>query len=197
MRSFEVAAHVKFVQLGGTRQIYPYSERLARCTLYRAIHTVRWIAPRGDFRKSERHSDPCDPQREAMLTSARTSTCGMLRASAVCGSRLRAASGRLIHPAVRRMSVPAHHNYSETFGDHSWRQQNHIWNEAEISERMATADQKHVPQGLAEHVLQKMVRVSYHAFNAITGYEHADPATSAIGYRCEEGRPAVYARPLV
>ena len=121
----------------------------------------------------------------------------MLRASAVCGSRLRAASGRLIHPAVRRMSVPAHHNYSETFGDHSWRQQNHIWNEAEISERMATADQKHVPQGLAEHVLQKMVRVSYHAFNAITGYEHADPATSAIGYRCEDGRPAVYARPLV
>ena len=132
-----------------------------------------------------------------MLTSARTSTCGMLRASAVCGSRLRAASGRLIHPAVRRMSVPAHHNYSETFGDHSWRQQNHIWNEAEIAERMATADQKHVPQGLAEHVLQKMVRVSYHAFNAITGYEHADPATSAIGYRCEDGRPAVYARPLV
>merc|ERR1719331_2075104 len=28
-----------------------------------------------------------------------------------------------------------------------------------------------------------MVRVSYHAFNAITGYEHSDPATSAIGYR--------------
>ena len=140
---------------------------------------------------------PSDPQREAMLMSARTSTCGMLRASAVCGSRLRAASGRLIHPAVRRMSVPAHHNYSETFGDHSWRQQNHIWNEAEIAERMATADQKHMPQGLAELVLQKMVRVSYHAFNAITGYEHADPATSAIGYRCEDGRPAVYARPLV
>ena len=132
-----------------------------------------------------------------MLASARTSTCGMLRASAVCGSRLRAASSRLIHPAVRRMSVAAHNNHSEKFGDHSWRQQNHIWSEAEIAERMATADQKHVPQGLLEHVLQKMVRLSYHAFNAVTGYEHADPATSAIGYRCEDGRPAVYARPLV
>lgn len=81
------------------------------------------------------------------------------------------------------MSVAAHNNHSEKFGDHSWRQQNHIWSEAEIAERMATADQKHVPQGLLEHVLQKMVRLSYHAFNAVTGYEHADPATSAIGYR--------------
>ena len=93
------------------------------------------------------------------------------------------------------MSV--HNNHSEKFGDHSWRQQNHIWSEAEIAERMATVDQKHVPQGPLEHVLQKMVRVSYHAFNAVTGYEHADPPTSAIGYRCEDGRPAVYARPLV
>ena len=196
---FEMAARVKFVQLGGTRQYIPTVNGLTRCTI---SHAVRWIAPRGDFRKSERHSDPTQQRTGihgaiAMLTSVRTSTCGMLRASALCGSRLRAASGRLIHPAVRRMSVPAHHNYSETFGDHSWRQQNHIWNEAEIAERMATADQKHVPQGLAEHVLQKMVRVSYHAFNAITGYEHADPATSAIGYRCEDGRPAVYARPLI
>ena len=48
---------------------------------------------------------------------------------------------------------------------------------------MTTSNQKHVPQGLAENVLQKMVRVSYHGFNFFTGYEQADPATSAIGYR--------------
>jgi hypothetical protein len=109
----------------------------------------------------------------------------MLRASAVCGSRLRAASGRLVSPAVRRLSVPSNGKYCEEgfSGDHSWRQQNHIWSEAEIAQRMTTANQKHVPQGPAEIVLQKMVRVSYHAFNAVTGYEHADPPTSAIGYR--------------
>lgn len=116
-----------------------------------------------------------------MLASSRTSSCRMLRASAVCGSRLRAN----LRPAVRQLSVPSKvsPSYSEEFGDHSWRQQNHIWSEAEIAQRMATADQKHVPQGVAEVVLQKMVRLSYHAFNAVTGYEHADPATSAIGYR--------------
>ena len=74
-------------------------------------------------------------------------------------------------------------NYSEDFGDHSWRQQNHIWDESEIAQRITTSNQKHVPQGLAENVLQKMVRVSYHGFNFFTGYEQADPATSAIGYR--------------
>ena len=115
----------------------------------------------------------------------------MLRTSAVCGSRLQAASGRLVSPAVRRLSVPSHNNYSEQFGDHSWRQQNHIWSEAEIAQRMTTANQKHVPQGLAEIVLQKMVRVSYHAFNTITGYEHADPATSAIGYRYDYDRSTI------
>ena len=68
-------------------------------------------------------------------------------------------------------------------GDHSWRQQNHIWTEGEVQERMKTADMKHVPQNTADTVLQKMVRVAYHAFNFMTGYDHADPPTSAIGYR--------------
>merc|ERR550514_2244423 len=59
--------------------------------------------------------------------------------------------------------------------DHSWRQQNHIWTEAEVAERMKTADDKHVPQSLSETVLQKMVRVAYHTFNFATGYNHEDP----------------------
>merc|ERR1719389_599058 len=67
--------------------------------------------------------------------------------------------------------------------DHSWRQQNHIWSESEVVERMGTCDKKHVPQDFADTVLQKMVRVAYHAFNFMTGYHHADPPTSAIGYR--------------
>merc|ERR1719240_550196 len=68
------------------------------------------------------------------------------------------------------------------FGDHSWRQQNHIWTENEVQDRMKTFDMKHVPQNTADSVLQKMVRVAYHGFNFVTGYDHADPPTSAIGY---------------
>jgi len=78
-------------------------------------------------------------------------------------------------------STPTTKQYNE--GDHAWRQQNHIWTEAEVQERMATADMKHVPQGFSELMLQKMVRVAYHGFNFVTGYNHADPPTSAIGYR--------------
>jgi ubiquinol oxidase len=74
-------------------------------------------------------------------------------------------------------------NYSQDFGDHSWRQQNHIWTDKEIGERIATADLKHVPKGLAELALQKTVRVAYHCFNAVTGYNALDPPVSAIGYR--------------
>jgi len=48
---------------------------------------------------------------------------------------------------------------------------------------MKTADMKHVPQSIGDTILQKMVRVAYHAFNFVTGYDHADPPTSAIGYR--------------
>lgn len=67
--------------------------------------------------------------------------------------------------------------------DHSWRQQNHIWTEEEVRDRMKTADKKHVPQTTSDTVLSKMVHVAYHTFNFMTGYDHADPPTSAIGYR--------------
>ena len=71
----------------------------------------------------------------------------------------------------------------DAFGDHSWRQQNHIWTESEVQERINTADLKHVPQGTSDMVLSNVVRVAYHAFNFVTGYNAADPPTSAIGYR--------------
>ena len=89
----------------------------------------------------------------------------------------------------RRISPTAFHtpnkssDRSDFSADHSWRQQNHIWTEGEVTERMKTADMKHVPQDTADSVLQKMVRVAYHTFNFMTGYNHADPPTSAIGYR--------------
>jgi len=52
-----------------------------------------------------------------------------------------------------------------------------------VQERMKTFDMKHVPQNIPDTILQKMVRVAYHGFNFVTGYHHADPPTSAIGYR--------------
>lgn len=42
---------------------------------------------------------------------------------------------------------------------------------------------KHVPQNFSEKLLQMSVRCAYHSFNFLTGYHHADPPTSAIGYR--------------
>jgi hypothetical protein len=48
---------------------------------------------------------------------------------------------------------------------------------------MQTADLKHIPQSYSDFVLQKTVRLAYHGFNFVTGYNAADPPTSAIGYR--------------
>lgn len=87
-----------------------------------------------------------------------------------------------LHRTMSALAEPGK-NYSKEFGDHSWRQQNHIWTEAEVQERMSTADIKHIPQGLSELVLQKSVRLAYHSFNALTGYNSVDPPPSAIGYR--------------
>jgi len=52
-----------------------------------------------------------------------------------------------------------------------------------VQERMRTSGLKHVPQRASDVVLQQMVRLAYHSFNAATGYRHDDPPTKAIGYR--------------
>ena len=98
---------------------------------------------------------------------------------------LRSAIGRFSHPGLNPLSTQllSTETSNQTFGDHSWRQQNHIWREEEVQDRMKTSDMKHVPQNTADTILQKMVRVAYHGFNFMTGYNHADPPTSAIGYR--------------
>jgi len=92
-------------------------------------------------------------------------------------------AARRARPLVRMLATRSTKNYSQNFGDHSWRQQNHIWTEAEIEERKQTADQKHTPSGFAESALQKIVRASYHTFNFATGYNAVDPPTQSIGYR--------------
>merc|ERR1719230_609516 len=90
---------------------------------------------------------------------------------------------RALRASPRLISSGSRANLSDEFGDHSWRQQNHIWSEAEIAERMLTADLKHAPAGFSELCLHQMVRTAYHTFNWATGYYHEDPPVSAIGYR--------------
>jgi len=86
-------------------------------------------------------------------------------------------------PALARPVLTNARMLSKISSDHSWRQQNHIWTDEEVTERMMTANKKHVPQSFSDDVLQKMVRFAYHTFNFMTGYNHANPPTSAIGYR--------------
>ena len=99
---------------------------------------------------------------------------------------MRPVAATMIRPLAatmtRHLSAPTSPK-ATGFGDHSWRQQNHIWSEDEIQERMLTADDKHSPQTFAESILQTSVRAAYHTFNLATGYNHVDPPTSAIGYR--------------
>lgn len=105
--------------------------------------------------------------------------------------------GRPAPATMRRLTRTSHLNmswralgtkngnahYSEEFGDHSWRQQNHIWTEEEIAERKLTSNLKHVPQSFGDALIQKSVRVAYHTFNFLTGYNADDPPVSSIGYR--------------
>jgi len=95
--------------------------------------------------------------------------------SATAGSTI---APRTLFARSRALSVQ-----SSVDADHSWRQQNHIWTEEEVLDRMKTADLKHVPQNTGDVVLQKAVRAAYHTFNFMTGYNHANPPISAIGYR--------------
>ena len=124
----------------------------------------------------------------------RPSTLRPFRATSTSIARTYLRCGTLSRPAFMSTTPLKTINVSEEFGDHSWRQQNHIWSETEIEERMKTFDLKHVPQSLSDVVLQKAVRMAYHTFNFAPGYDHADPPTSAIGYRLIFYEPFINAR---
>mmetsp|Transcript_2310 Transcript_2310/g.4945 ORF Transcript_2310/g.4945 Transcript_2310/m.4945 type:complete len:297 (-) Transcript_2310:228-1118(-) len=67
--------------------------------------------------------------------------------------------------------------------DHSWRQVNHIWTEAELDAMLATKDVKHEPVTVSDKVMSYTMKVMYHGFNAITGYKEENPPTKAIEWR--------------
>ena len=64
--------------------------------------------------------------------------------------------------------------------DHSWRQTNHIWSDDELAERMATANEKHVPETLSDRLMQGIMRFMYWSFNTVTGYREENPTAQSI-----------------
>eukprot|EP00636_Phaeomonas_parva_P017649 CAMPEP_0118853582 /NCGR_PEP_ID=MMETSP1163-20130328/2113_1 /TAXON_ID=124430 /ORGANISM="Phaeomonas parva, Strain CCMP2877" /LENGTH=335 /DNA_ID=CAMNT_0006786153 /DNA_START=220 /DNA_END=1227 /DNA_ORIENTATION=+ len=80
-------------------------------------------------------------------------------------------------------SAPAKPMAEEKIADHSWRQQNHIWTEEEIADRMATKDEKHKPVTFGDHLASGVMKGLYWSFNAVTGYTDENPTPQAIEWR--------------
>ena len=96
------------------------------------------------FRKALASVNSFIRRRAAMM---RPSTLRPFRATSTSIARTYLRCGTLSRPFMSTTPLKTI-NVSEEFGDHSWRQQNHIWSETEIKERMKTSDLKHVSEPL-------------------------------------------------
>lgn len=67
-------------------------------------------------------------------------------------------------------------------GDHSGRQQNHIWTKEELDEALVDLH-RHKPSTVSDHVVRGIMNTAYHTFNFITGYNKANPTVRSIEYR--------------
>jgi len=67
-------------------------------------------------------------------------------------------------------------------GDHTGRQQNHIWLPSEIAEIRANM-YRHKPVTLMDKGVNAFMYSLYHVFNFISGYREKDPTASAIEWR--------------
>lgn len=77
---------------------------------------------------------------------------------------------------------PLNFNSDSALGDHLGLQQNHIWTESEITERMSVL-YHHKPTTFADHLMHKFMYGLYHSFNFITGYRANNPSVKAIEWR--------------
>lgn len=73
-------------------------------------------------------------------------------------------------------------NDDELLGDHSGRQQNHIWSAEELEEKMSTL-YRHKPKTVTDHVMNKLMYTLYDVFNLVTGYTPVDPSVKSIEWR--------------
>lgn len=86
------------------------------------------------------------------------------------------------HPLNAKPSLPVNNDDSEQLGDHTGRQQNHIWTPSELQEKMSTL-YHHEPKTLADKVMNKLMFTLYHSFNFITGYTPVNPSVQAMQWR--------------
>lgn len=67
-------------------------------------------------------------------------------------------------------------------GDHTGRQQNHIWTKQELETAMTTL-YRHEPKTIPDKILNGIMYGLYNTFNFVTGYKSEDPDVSAIEWR--------------
>lgn len=72
--------------------------------------------------------------------------------------------------------------YDEALGDHTGRQQNHIYSLEEIKEVRANL-WKHTPTNIRDKTMNFVMYGLYHTFNFITGYKHVNPTPKSIEWR--------------
>jgi hypothetical protein len=67
-------------------------------------------------------------------------------------------------------------------GDHFGLQQNHVWDAAEIEEKLAYL-YHHTPKTVSDKIMHGIMRSLYHSFNFITGYQPENTAPKAVEWR--------------
>jgi hypothetical protein len=67
-------------------------------------------------------------------------------------------------------------------GDHSGLQQNHIWTEEELKDKLSLL-YHHKPKNWGDRAVHSLMYGLYHTFNFVTGYKSVNPSVKAIEWR--------------
>jgi len=59
---------------------------------------------------------------------------------------------------------------------------NHVWSAAELDEKLSVQP-RHVPENMGERFVNGLLKHVYTAFNAVTGYQAADPSADSVAFR--------------
>eukprot|EP00307_Rebecca_sp_RCC1486_P012195 CAMPEP_0119410836 /NCGR_PEP_ID=MMETSP1335-20130426/3747_1 /TAXON_ID=259385 /ORGANISM="Chrysoculter rhomboideus, Strain RCC1486" /LENGTH=350 /DNA_ID=CAMNT_0007435421 /DNA_START=1 /DNA_END=1053 /DNA_ORIENTATION=+ len=82
------------------------------------------------------------------------------------------------------LNVLKYEQQEKEVSDRMGRQQNHIWSQDELEEKLKTYNDKHQPKTTMDHVMHTFMYYGlYHPFNLLTGYRHIDPTPTSIEWR--------------
>jgi hypothetical protein len=73
-------------------------------------------------------------------------------------------------------------DYDKELGDHTGRQQNHIWSKEEI-DLLSKTLYRHKPVTISDKIVNASMYGLYHSFNFITRYDEKNPSVNAIEWR--------------